>query len=407
MTERIEQEVALVLDSIDSLAVAWTEIGRHQQSGSTTQMMYSDIVEFANLRLETASTIALLVRDDRIADALGLCRSLLEHALLLRLMTKGNQYFELGPEVPNRSHAEFKKVLTEKRTELAELHARGEATHCLRVERYPRGRDRLMWVYEGLKSADEPDFFVPVHYFHYNEFRPEVMRLDDKDYFDPVPSAYRQETGGRSKAMQKHKDEAGFRYRFFLSYDALLVCLGINDLASAEEIKRIDAHYTFLGQFLHPTNRAARQLHLNSNNHIGGFRIGIAQNYDSTARLLAALYALHLTAMVVGEISDMLEGAPSRYLADPGTSEVRKLLQAVTGRFDYFWFVFNDAPLYDRWIFGVNEASDEELIAAGGFAGLATDKIKFDSGILEHLRHALTSWGNSRVGPYMPPFGNA
>ncbi len=404
MTERIEQEVALALDFVDRLSAAWTEIGQRQKSGSITQMMYSDIIEFANLRLETASTIALLVRDDRISDALGLSRSLLEHALLLRLMTKGNRYFELGPEVPNRTHAAFKKVLAEKRAELEQLHAKGEAGHCLRVERYPRGRDRLMWVYEGLKSADEPDFVVPVHYFHYNEFRPEVMRLDDKDYLDPVPSTYRQQTGERSKAMQKHKDEAGFRYRFFLSYDALLVCLGLNDLASAEEVKRIEAHYTFLGQFLHPTNRASRQLHANANKHLGGFRIGIAQSYDPVARLLAALYEVHLTAMVVSEVADMLESAPSRYLADPGTTEVRKLLAELEGRFDYFWFVFNDAPLYDRWIFAINEASDDELKAAGGYAALATDRIKFDSAVLEHLRHTLTPWGNSRVGHYSPPF---
>jgi hypothetical protein len=105
---------------------------------------------------------------------------------------------------------------------------------CLRVDRHPgRGRDRRMWVYEGLKSDSEPDFFVPVHYFHYNEFRPEVYRLDDDDYFDPVPSTYREHFSERSKALKKHRDEAGFRYRYFLGYEALLICLSLNELASA------------------------------------------------------------------------------------------------------------------------------------------------------------------------------
>lgn len=404
MTERIEQEVAFALDFLDRLLVAWTEIGQYQKPGSIAQMMYSDIVEYANLRLETASSLSILVRQSRISDALGLSRSLLEHALLLRLLTKGNRYFELGPEVPNRSRSEFKKVLAEKRAELADLHAKGEAADCIRVDRYPRGRDRLMWVYEGLKNADEPYFVVPIHYFHYKEFRPKAMRLDNNEYFDSVPSSYRQLSSGRSKAMQKHKDEAGFRYRFFLSYDALLICLGINDLASPEEVKRIEAHYTFLGQFLHPTNRASRQLHENANNHVGGFHVGIAQAHEPVSRLLAALYAAHLTAMVVSEVADMFETAPSRYISEPGTKEVRKLLAEFERRFDYFWFVFNDAPLYDRWIFGVNEASDDDLKAAGGYPGLATESIKFDAGIFEHLRRTLTPWGNSRVGPYLPPF---
>lgn len=116
--------------------------------------------------------------------------------------------------------------------------------------------------------------------------------------------------------------------------------------------------------------------------------------------------AVHGTAMVVSEVADMLESAPSRYLADPGTTEVRKLLAELEGRFDYFWFVFNDAPLFTTAGFAINEASDDELKAAGGYAALATDRIKFDSGVLEHLRHTLSPWGNSRVGHYSPPFGD-
>lgn len=118
MSERIEQEVSAALDFVDRLAAAWTDIGKHQKAGETTQIMYSNIIEFANLRMKTASTLTLLIQSNRISDALGLSRSLLEHALLLRLLTKGNRYFQVGPEAADRSHSEFKKLLLEKRSEL-------------------------------------------------------------------------------------------------------------------------------------------------------------------------------------------------------------------------------------------------------------------------------------------------
>ncbi|MGH1524500.1 hypothetical protein ACRAWC_10840 [Leifsonia sp. L25] len=227
--------------------------------------------------------------------------------------------------------------------------------------------------------------------------------MDDDDYFDPVPSSYRSQTPSSARSRRKHRDEAGFRYRYFLSYDALLICLSLNQLASVEEVKRIEAHYTFLGQFLHPTNRASRQLHENSNNYMGGFHVGLPQPYDAVARLLAALYAVHLTAMVANEIADMLDAAPRRYLAESGTSPIRALLDEVGQRFNYFWFVYNDAPLYDRYIYAINEASDEELGKVGGYPSLPTDNIKFDAAILEHLRHTLRSWNNLRVGAYRSP----
>src|SRR4051794_22393906 len=136
MTERIEQEITLALECVERLLTAWTAIGDHQRPGETHQMMYSDIAEFANLRMETTSTVAELVKQDRISDALGLSRSLLEHALLLRLMTKGTRYFHVEAD-EKRTSSEFKLELVKRRAELETLHAKGEALDCLSVERYP------------------------------------------------------------------------------------------------------------------------------------------------------------------------------------------------------------------------------------------------------------------------------
>ncbi|HEV2781107.1 MAG TPA: hypothetical protein VGX25_17115 [Actinophytocola sp.] len=113
-----------------------------------------------------------------------------------------------------------------------------------------------MYVFEGLKGEDEPDFQVPVHYFHFQNFRPEVMRLKQDDYFE-----YVELPADTKKIMRGHQAKATVVYRHYLSYDGLLTCLELNELVDRAVITRIEAHYTFLGQFLHPTNDAARQLH--------------------------------------------------------------------------------------------------------------------------------------------------
>jgi hypothetical protein len=51
----------------------------------------------------------------------------------------------------------------------------------------------------------------------------------------------------------------------------------------------------------------------------------------------------------------------------------------------------------------VHQATDEELEASGGYAGLATGEIPFDPNIYEHLKQALGAWDNTRVGKYASP----
>jgi hypothetical protein len=117
-----------------------------------------------------------------------------------------------------------------------------------------------MHVFEGLKAEDDPGLVIPVHYFHFKDFRPEVMRLKHGDYFEYVE--YSPDT---QKIPQGHQQEAAIVYRHYLSYDALLTCLELNELADGAAITRIEAHYTFLEKFLHPAHDAARDLHEDSN----------------------------------------------------------------------------------------------------------------------------------------------
>lgn len=132
--------------------------------GSEMHAMYMDTIAFVNFRIETADTCLLLIRSGRIADALGLCRSPLEYHLLFMLMCRGTKLFKLQ-DLSSLSEGEFKKRLAEKQTELHELQAAGQAP-CLAVDKYPRAKRHLMYVFEGYRSPDLPGFIIPAHYFH-------------------------------------------------------------------------------------------------------------------------------------------------------------------------------------------------------------------------------------------------
>jgi hypothetical protein len=205
------------------------------------------------------------------------------------------------------------------------------------------------------------------------------------------------------KFLQGHQKDAAVVYKHYLSYDVLLTCLELNELADHGAVARIEAHYTFLGQFLHPTNDAARDLRDNSNYHEGKPAIGMNSPYSSTARLLAALYVCYLVAGLLDEIAHLHENAPETYIAKPGTEQLRRLTADVPKRYAYFWFLFNDPPLYDKFIHCVNRATEEEWQAYGHYANAPNDRVMFNQHIYDQLKQALNGWSNTRVGTYTPP----
>jgi len=389
---RLEAEVAAALQTVESMLSAYREFSSAVKIGESQWAFYDEIVDYVNMRVETASTIALLTREERIADALGLARSLLEHVVLLRLMIRGRQHIRVE-EPSRRSGAEWKEALRKAQDELSELHAKGEALTCLRVIENPRRSKQLVWIFEGPVIDDEPDLVVPIHYFHFKDFRPEQHRLKDDGSLDWFPRNYEGLKTLR-KAKARHKSEAAFRYDHYLSWGAMLGFLKLNELADAAEIERLEGHYTFLGQFLHPTHEAARRLHEQDNFHMGGTRVGLEQRYDRVAVLLAALYSVWLVRAALEEVADMYDSAPARYVKSAPTQSLRKWIELVPERFSYFWFVSNRAPLWDRFEHAVRVSPD----ASGGYADLPDEGIKFEWNTYERLRKAL-------VGSYVPVTG--
>jgi hypothetical protein len=57
--------------------------------------------------------------------------------------------------------------------------------------------------------------------------------------------------------------------------------------------------------------------------------------------------------------------------------------------FPYFWFLFNDPPLYDRFNYCIHRATDEELTEWGGYVNVPRERVPFDQYIYSHLQRTL------------------
>ena len=390
------REIARVNQLTRAMLAEYVSWSSKLSYGETEHMLYGDMLEFVNLRMETADSCLLMIERRRVADSLALSRSLLEHYLLLMLMCRGRKYFRLQ-DLSALTKAQFKDRFEKQHAELRELQAQAK-TQCLAVKKYPRQKQHLMYVFEGFRSNNESNFIIPAHFFQFQEFDPETMRLKDEDYFryyQPQPEAIKRD--------RDYRQELFLRYRHYLSYQALLQCLELNDLADSATILRIEAHYTFLGKFLHPTHNAARDLHENSNVHTGKTAIGMVQEYSTVAVLLAALYVCYNVAGLIDEIAGLSENAPPKYVKQAGTDALRGLTERVATDFPYFWFLFNDPPLYDRYNYGTYHASNEELAEWGHYSNIPRERVQFDQYIYRHLERTLGGWSNARCGVYRSP----
>lgn len=396
----IDEEIQHAIDTANDLMreyVAWCQ---EIEIGEIHNIAYSDIFDFTNFRMETASSCLLLVEHEKIADALGLCRALLENYMLLILMCRGKKHFRII-DPKSKSKEEFDAYFDEQRKKLQEQRERGSAD-VLDIRKTTRGGPpRIVYVLEGLTSSDEPDFTIPAHYFQFQEFFPEALRLKDERYFQYIPA-----NQAELKMRKERKAEANSLYLFHLSYNALIECLELNDILDDAGVARLEAHYTFLGKFLHPTHNAARQLHEQSNYFEGKPTIGMEQEYAKPAILLAALYVTYLLAGILEEVARFLECAPARYIADAGTGDLRKLIESVPVHFPYFWFMFNSPPLWDKFNFAVHHLDDDELAEYGSYMDVPDDRVPFDADIYAHLDHALTAARNGRIGAYASPLAD-
>ena len=392
----LEAEITRVQSATRQMLNAYVAWGGQIKQGEVFLDVYHEVVDFVNFRMETAESCMTLIGSGKVGDALGLSRSLLENSLLMMLICRGPKYFQLQ-HLTSKTAEEFQTALDERMKIWLDQKNMGTTT-CIDVRSYPRAARHIMYVFPGIMDSNGELLPVSAHYFHFQEFRPETMRLDPRNYFE-----YYEPDAELNKALKVHRKDATFRYRHFLSYDALLECLHLNNLIDEAAQARIEAHYTFLGKYLHPTNDAMRDLHDRPNVHDGKPSIGMNGNYSGTSRLLASLYVCYLVAGVLHELCFLFEAAKPMYIREAGTQELRKFVESVPRSFPYFWLIFNEAPLHDRFNWAVNHATNEQLKEFGGYAGVPSELIPFDQHIYSNLQNGLRGWSNTRVGSYQSP----
>lgn len=243
--QALDTEIAKVNYHSRSLLNEYLKWGQKIRLGQIDNTLYSDLIDFVNFRLETADTCLLLIEKEKVADALGLCRSLLENYLLLVLMCRGHKFFLLQ-NLEDNTKADFNAYFLSKQQELEKQKKEGN-TSWLGVEKYSLAKQHLIYTFEGLRDEVEPNFRIPMHFFEFQEFHPETMRLRDENYFDYYPPS-----SDIIEAQKKHKQEVALKHRLYLSYGALLKCLELNGIADKAVQTRIEAHYTFLGSIYIP-----------------------------------------------------------------------------------------------------------------------------------------------------------
>jgi hypothetical protein len=102
-------------------------------------------------------------------------------------------------------------------------------------------------------------------------------------------------------------------------------------------------------------------------------------------------------------LPQLFETAPKKYITEPGTDAIRRAASEARKRFGYFWLIYNEAPLYDRWLFATHHVSDDQLEAYGGPADVPTEVVSFHRGIYSHFKNALGGWNNQRCGACASP----
>lgn len=388
----MDNEISIAQQDLTDLLENYSSWSHEMTQGTTGHSQFMEMIDFVNFRMETVDSCKILLKSGRVADTLELNRSLLENYLLHILMCRGTKYTRLGNFKIDKRPIE--EILEEEKKKIG-------TGSLLGVELYPKLNKRLLYVFEGLRPAgktDEPP--IPYHHFLYREFRPDVFRLDEFEYFQ-----YYEPPESVKESVKQHKRTQKDIYNQYLSYDAILESLRINDIIDRQAYLRINAHYTFLGTFVHPTSDSFRDLHEQSNQHSFKTKIGFDAPYTKTAQLMGYLYTLFNAVGIVEEAVTKLESAASEYIKDPGTSNLRNEIDKIKNKYTYFWYIFNEPTDYDKFTFCVNRMSDKDFASIGrDYKKAKKSDIPFTKEIYANLQGALSGWDNTRVGKYVPPY---
>jgi len=362
---------------------------RKFEHGEVSYSLYQDLTEFVNERMETIDSCRVLLENKRISDTLGLNRALLENYLLFMLMCRGKRYFRIRKL---KKSDKIDKIIESERHKIG-------TNSLVEIKKHPTLNRHLLYIFEGIKSSDD-NSFIPYHFFSIKEFDPESMRLDDNDYF----TYYDADDTVRARDLQ-YKKEQRFMYQHYMSYEGLLNCLRINEITDEAAIHRIQAHYTYLGKFLHPTHEAFRSLRERSNYHSECTIVGAEYPYERSAILMAYTYTIHNAISYLDELVNILDNAPTENFKSSGSDDVHTIINEMRERYNYFWYIFNGPPDHAKFNYVIHHLSDAEFEAIGkDYRKVDPNMVTFDKNIYGSFQEAMGGWSNRRVGSYTPPY---
>jgi hypothetical protein len=384
----LEAEIEFASSGLERLFEEYANLWDKVQIGQIHNLFFDDLAEFVNLRFETLSSAGILLKNGRVADALSLCRTALEGLLLFQVITQGHSHLRLQKfEDKSQLEAAYKKA--------KELLDTGAASF-VSVKKRRRDRLALQYEFKGLNYSEDEPLRIPLHYFLFQEHQPQSHRLKTWDYYSAIPIE-----GEFLRALNEQHENSKSTYNNYLSYQSLKESLELNHLIDSDMSKRLEAHYTFLGNFVHPTNNAARNLHERNNNHNGGTSIGLPNGYASEAILLGYLYVLNLAHSYIEMLVSLIKTAPGRYIAEFSSIELDELIADQRLRFEYFWFLSSKAPRYDKFRAALLPQLFKKY--ASNYLSIPDSQVPFDFRIYERFIQSLGGWSNSSIGTYDSP----
>lgn len=371
---------------IKRLIKTYLKLSSKFEMDTTLSNPYHHLVDFTNARFETIDSCRLLLKSERVSDVLALNRSLLEHYLLFILFCRGRNTFHL---------------VEKKNSDMRDKMSRFFGKKLLSSEPYPY-RPNYMALIVGGPELGHDATKEEISWFYYSVhkmFNPEVARLDGYDYF-----GRNSRNANLRKIYNQLKKHQKSLYQTYLSYDSLLYGLQINDIIDKSVQLRIQAHYTFLGKFLHPTTNPSRVLREMHNNYSNKTVVGSEEPYRRSSVLLSYIYLIKLTAGFLQELTEALDNIKAEYWPKGSSSNVKKLLKELDDRYSYFWFIFNGPSDYDKYMYCQTMMSDDELEKIGkDYRMVEPSIVTFEKDIYKRFSDSLPHRNSGRVGKYISP----
>jgi len=350
------QLISLVNDLLEAIDKLPSDI----EWGNSIWFQDSEFLDFMRIQALSLQHARDTIIQGYYRDAYHLIRMVFEAYFLFRLISTCDKY-------PRRI-----KIARGKRDQSLD-HARRRVIQQIKkkfgkllIKLYEEDKHTLVAIVRGIQMVDEngndTGRILPFYYSVWQQYRPIEHHLRGKSPKEKLSTSrfLEGEWSGMQKRSRGQADENHSQlYRWFLNFDKVLENLRINSVLNKKTTTRVIVHYNFLSNFSHSTSDSIKNLlRLQNSYMLGGSGTLISYNHYHSE--LALLYICHLLSMY-------LEHAIYYFttwcrIRIKNTEAYCSLCQKVKEDFGYFWFIFNEPHLYDRFAHANRKSNYREKI---------------------------------------------